>query len=109
MVGVLVLAVHSSIIVLALVVPVVGGVTAGCFLRGNPLGGAVAGLFVGILLAVTLLRSTWSLLTDQPVTGGAGLGIALIFFFASVVAVVWVGLALLGGVLGAVARDVLEI
>ena len=99
--GVIVVTVYSSVILTILIAPVVGGMSAGCFSRGNLPLGAFNGVGVGTITAVAILGTAWTIATDTPVTGGAGLAIGILLLMAVVAAVTSVVLAVIGGLVGA--------
>lgn len=96
----IILAAISSNMLFALIAPVVGGTIAGCFSRGYLLLGTVTGFTTGTLVAAAILGQTWILITNMPMTGGAGLAAAIIFLLGVVAAVTSVGFAVIGGFLG---------
>lgn len=71
------------------------------FSRGNLSVAVFNGLGVGGVTAVAILGTTWLIVTDAPVTGGEGLAIGVLLLATVVAAAVSVGLAVLGGLVGA--------
>ena len=96
----IVLAAILSNILFIFVAPVMGGTIAGCFSRGNLLLGAFTGFTTGTLVAAAILGQTWILITNMPMTGGAGLAAGLLLLLGVVVAVTSVVFAVIGGFLG---------
>lgn len=95
----------SSLSIVAVLSPVVGGTVAGFLARGDRIVGSVLGGLVGLTVAVGAVAGfVYLVVNAPPMTGGAGVGIVLLFLGVCAFGVLAVLFAALGGLFGATIR-----
>lgn len=99
----------SSLSIVAVLSPVVGGTVTGFLARGGRIAGSVLGGVVGLTVAVVAVGGfVYLVVTAPPTTGGAGVGIVVLFLGVCVFGVLAVLFAALGGLFGAAIRGELD-